>query len=307
MRLGHPGSAARGGSSRSGAGGSGGRFIAAAVVLGALVLPAAAGRTAELGAAVQPVGDWGQLEVALTQQSSPRPFLLFALFSSGRAFYVAPGDYRFEQYRFVTLTPAERQALVGDLALARVGALHTPVREGDDGGTDCIHVWSAGRHAQDCIWGGMNDDCFAGEPKIPVEMVKIWQRLERFTSPRARRWLPPKVDVFAHPWCVGQSCNLQCGTPRAELWPPGWPRPNQRQTAQLEHGEWHFTLPGTALPQLQEFRSRPQVMWCARPMVFGRSWVELDYSVPLPGQEAWRDSSLDCSRYSRPRPQPSGR
>ena len=83
-----------------------------------------------------------------------------------------------EHYDVVTLTPAEQKALVGDLALDQVGNLHPSERDGNDGSTQCITVWSNGTRKRDCIWGSVIDDDYVTKPQLAAHAAGDSEDLE---------------------------------------------------------------------------------------------------------------------------------
>jgi hypothetical protein len=209
-----------------------------AVVLGALLLGSSAAR-ADLATGNVGTGEWGHVTVALTGTGEFTK-LVFALYSSGRVLYLDGIDnYSSNNYNVVALTADEVKALVGDLGLERVGALHPPNVDGNDGVTECIFVWSRGARQHDCMWGGIERKQPAGLRNAPPPMQKIWKRLAYFTSPRARPWVADRITVTASPYPA-----WTCATATPAPWPAEWPRPPR--TAPGRDRRWSFTLSDTS-------------------------------------------------------------
>jgi hypothetical protein len=267
---------------------------AAALTIGMLLLPKQV--RADLTTTQAPSNVWGLPKVALTIRSAWRGGvnLIFALYSSGRVLYVAPGDRSFDNYNTVTLTPAEQDALIGNLPLNRVGQLHPPQHIGADGATECIETWS-GENARrnDCIWGRIEKDIdIPGYRKTPTEMVTIWKRLVHFSSTRAKPGLPDQVNGRAIPW----KTESNCGTPSPWAWPLGWPHP-ARNSGTNQHGEVSaFNVSGTALPELRSIRSSRTPRGCVQPVQLDGSYYYLVYTVLLPHEALWNSAAPQQSR-----------
>ncbi|MGZ4417639.1 MAG: hypothetical protein ACXVRV_05635 [Gaiellaceae bacterium] len=225
---------------------------------------------------------WGRLKVALTVfgHEDGRLGLIFALYSNGQVLYAQPGDYGYENYQSVMLTPTEQQALIGDLPIGRVGDLHPPKRMGADGATECIHIWSGTTHKQDCLWGGIEDD-FGGA--IPDGMVKIWKRLAHFTSSRAQRWLPDRIFVRLSRFPTAPSCGFLSPS----KWPARWPRPAQPGTSKTRSGEWTLLLPGSALPEFKRIDSAASSGGCRQPVSIDGVDYSVEHRFALPDEQAW--------------------
>lgn len=188
----------------------------------------------------------------------------------------------------VTLTTAERNALVGDLPLDRVGQLHPPDRRGDDGGTECIQVWSNGAARRDCLWGGIEDWHRPGVMDAPPEMIAIWKRLAHFSSAQAVPWVPDHIEVRASPWQWFHSVE-KCGKPVALPWPKRWPKPGGKGTIMPTWG-WAFSLDATDLLQLRLIEATRPTPGCTQPVSLRGAYYELSHHVPLPHVETlWRD------------------
>ena len=231
------------------------RSTAATVLAACLTATAPRVAHADLSASAGRADDWGQVTVALTISMEGTQSLLFALYSSGRALYRAPSGRSVERYDVVTLRPDEQKALVGDLGLDQVGNLHPPRRMGFDGATECIVVWSNGTDKRDCIWGGIEDDDIqqrSDAQRTPPAMVKIWKRLTAFKSPRGKPWVPDRIGVVARPYA-----EWNCGAAEPWSWPNGWPHPPAEFRAQVKsvpgkpEPTWTFTVPGSALPEIE--------------------------------------------------------
>jgi hypothetical protein len=229
---------------------------------------------------------WGRPEIALW---SSGPFcvfcLTFALYSSGRVLFAA-SDQRSESYQLVTLTRSEREALIGDLPLNRVGHLQLPHRVGSDGATDCIAVWANGAKTQACLWGGF-EDWGIGESS-PPELKAIWKRLADFRSPRATPWVPDQVSVRAAPW-GWRHPEEKCGKPVAWPWPKSWPKP-ARKGAVMPTWGWEFFVTASDLPELRRIAHATRNNGCSQPVALRGQLYEISYGVPLPHAEIiWRD------------------
>jgi hypothetical protein len=235
--------------------------------------------------------DWGHLDVALTSygHQSGDTVLVFALYSSGRVLYLAPRDPSapLRRYNVVTLSPSQRKALVGDLPLNRVGQFHPPMRQGDDGSTECIVVSSGRIHKRDCLWGGIDDDWakkIPNWPRTPPDMVNIWKRLANFNSPDAQPWVPEQVEVSLMKW--GPEWN--CGEPTPSSWPTTWPHPTPK-TSTLNTGlVGELVLPGSDLGELQRLKSGRTSKGCVQPVMLDGGYYFFEYDIRFPSDTTWR-------------------
>ena len=233
---------------------------------------------------------WGKLEVALllTHHLDGGTDLLFALYSSGRVLYlhpmtVPPWD---RNYDVVTLSAAERKALVGDLPLGKVGQFHPSAHQGDDGSTSCIEVWSDGAHHHDCKWGGMNDkiaDTHPSWPRTPPGMLEIWRKLLSFRSERAKPWIPDHINVTLEKYA-----EWNCGEPAASPWPGAWPHPTPATSTTDPQLVGRLVLPGSALPALQELETGHTSKRCRRPMELDGALYAVFFETPFPSEDAWK-------------------
>ncbi|MDB4964359.1 MAG: hypothetical protein JWN44_48 [Myxococcales bacterium] len=239
------------------------------------------------GTSPSPVEEWGTPEIALTVSGwvGPPNRLIFVLYSSGRVLQPSEGDIRCENYQVTALTAAERNALIADLPLDRVGHVQLPRRVGDDGATACIKVWSANGARSDCLWGGFEDWTEGALLPAPRELEAIWKRLAHFSSPRARAWTPDHVDVRAEPWGWRQPAE-KCGKPVASPWPKRWPQPGGKRITMPTWG-WKFSLPATELSELRRIEAASRPNGCQQPVVLRGEYYELYFGAPLPHEDAW--------------------
>jgi hypothetical protein len=171
--------------------------------------------------------------------------------------------------------------LLGDLPLNRVGDLHPPKVYGKDGATECINVFSNGHRRQDCLWGGIEMDPYKSD--APAEMIAIWKRLAHFSSERAQRWVPDRIDVKMQAWS-----REFCGAVLASTMPPSWTAPTDAQLDDAKRGgTYHFTLPGSALPELRQRMEGTSEKGCVQPFDIRKTMVYLTFTLPLPREEAW--------------------
>src|SRR6185312_7101130 len=128
-------------------------------------------------------------------------------------------------------------ALVEGLPIDRIGE-HVDlglVSSCKDCATYCVDGWSVGSHKRQCTYS-------YPEARVSPAAFAIWDRLRRFASPRAKRWVPPQVTVTVQllsPSFVDSTTE----------WPRRWPTSGTPIRLFGREG-WTFTLDGGELPDL---------------------------------------------------------
>jgi hypothetical protein len=237
--------------------------------------------------AANPAGDvWGDPTLAVTEEGGPylddgQIVVLFALYSGGRTLYSKTDERGTRRYLSATLTTAEQHTLLADLELELVGQLRPPSVAVDDSSTACIRVWHGDLQTHDCIEAAVFSPAWRGA-EMPAAMVKIWRRLTTFASPTAKLWQPEQIFVRVMALEGAGHCVAETTLP----WPKSWPHRGAAGTSQELPGQWSFTLPGTALPELLRLQSAPTPPGCSHFALDGQLYW-FSYGFDLPHQAAW--------------------
>ena len=219
----------------------------------------------------QPAKDeWGAPEIALRRNAHGKDEALVVVYTSGRVLYRdRQGGQQPFDYLMVTLTPAEKRALIDGL----------PLEARDDwgsGGTDCwsyfLDSWSSGPHRRDYACGWPDDK------KTP----QIWDRLATFSSRHAKRWVPPLVTVTVDIYPTSG------GAPGTVDWPRGWPT-SDTPIHRFGRDGWTFTLDGSSLPELRRVNAQcASNRWGTLPLVSEGRYLWFSFDYALPHEEAWK-------------------
>jgi hypothetical protein len=220
----------------------------------------------------QPAKDeWGSPEIALRMKAHGRVYALFVLYANGRVLYRdRAGGSQPSDYLFVALTPEEKRALVAGLPIDRIGE---EVGRGfvsacEDCATYCVDGLSAGSYKQQCTYGGPS-------PRVHPAAFAIFDRLSRFASPRAVRWVPPHITVTV------QADESSHGSPGVVEWPRKWPLSGTPIRLFGRDG-WTFTLDGSELPEVRRVYAQSVSRWGAMPFVAGDKYLHFSFDYALP-------------------------
>jgi hypothetical protein len=182
---------------------------------------------------------WGAPIVVMTVKNGRAPFLVFALYSTGRLIRADQKDLRAAE--LITLSSGELRTLLRKLPLDRVGSAQPPVQTGFDGSTFCIVTWRDGQRRTDCVWGSPFSD---EERKVPAHFDSIARTL--LAAQGSKRVTFMTSASLAELWAVDsiEGCPLT-GAP----WPPDWPA--IANAPRSSRGGHVVTLPSAAAAELE--------------------------------------------------------
>jgi hypothetical protein len=243
----------------------------------AIVLLAAPPTSADLAVKQSATDEWGAPNLALRVQSRGENKVQFVLYASGRVLYRdrAGGNQPYD-YLFVALTPEEKRTLLDGLKPDLVGP-HPPSelrQKCFDCATYCVDAWSPAGRKRECVLG------FPSE-KMEPELSAIWDRLLRFVSPRATRWVPKQVTVTVRSSSLG-------GASSSVDWPQHWPTSGV-PIGQFGHDGWTFVLDGSKLPELRRVQAQCFDHSRMLPLkVTDGGYVAMSFDYALPHEDSWQ-------------------
>jgi hypothetical protein len=240
-----------------------------AIVL--LVVAVAFPARADLAVSQPAKDEWGAPEIALRVKGHGGLYAVLVVYASGRVLYRdRAGGYQPSDYLFVELTPEEKGALVAGLPIDRIGEQLNRgfVSSCEDCATYCVDGLSAGSYKQQCTYDHPS-------ARVHPAAFAIWDRLARFTSPRAKRWVPPQIAVTVE---VDDSSHGSAGSVE---WPRKWPL-SGNPTHRFGRDGWTFTLDGTELPEVRRVYAQSVKSWGVMPFVAGDKYLHIYFDYALP-------------------------
>lgn len=194
----------------------------------------------------------------------------FALYDDGQVIYRTRSGYK-----SVKLDARERAALIERVqpqALARVAGHYDVLANVSDQPTEYLFVFGADGPKAVSVYGSLTQVA----KLVPAPIGTAYAALHGYQHPRARDWLPDKIEVLIWPYEYAPEESI--------LWPKGWPGLGHPETVKRDEGAYSLFLPAsrsralTAL--LQTRRERGAVR------IDGRKWA-VSYRFPFPQEQSW--------------------
>jgi hypothetical protein len=199
---------------------------------------------------------------------SPR----FALYDDGLVIFRSKTGFK-----SVKLSGAEMSALVSRIApekLAPLARLYR-VSQVTDQPLVMLAVFDQGKRSVIRIYGRPSTQDAAA--MLPTPVVAAYQQLMAFDHPRARDWLPEKIEVMIWPYDYAPDTPI--------VWPADWPGIDDPATVKRGYG-YSLYVPSSRYSSLTAFlRSRKQK---GAIVIGGRKW-SASMRYPFPGEAAWMD------------------
>lgn len=246
-------------------------LVAGLLLGGALPLPALAGEEDESPLLVlRAANPWS----AVVGAESAR----FVLYGDGTAIYERSDG----ALRMVKLDPGERAALIEQIGFAVLPRYAG--RYETNAATDQVEQWlylfGAGKPRVIYVYGPL--DHYSTRSAVPPPVVAAYDRLVHFDHPRARPWMPERIELLLWPFDHARQDPLP--------WPPGWPGLDDPGTRKRGEGAYSLYLPAGRLGELEALmagQGESQPVGLA-----GRKW-SLAYRLPLPGEQRWMRPARD--------------
>ena len=204
----------------------------------------------------------------------------FALYDDGRVIY-----QRRDGFKSVQLSGGELKHLVTALGLAELPKFskHYEVAPYTDANTHIFYVFNGGNISVISVYGELRVRAVEidGKPVdklislVPEPLVTAYEKASAFDHPKAKGWLPDKIEVFVWPYEYAPEPSIH--------WPRSWPGLNDPTT--VRSGEnYRLYVPSADLPALERFLATQHEKGAVE--IDGKKWaVSLRY--PFPKEQRW--------------------
>lgn len=204
----------------------------------------------------------------------------FALYDNGNVIY-----QREDGFKSVQLNSVELARLGTALGLAELPkfAKHYEVAPYSDANTHIFYVFNGAKISVISIYGELRVRAVEMDGKpvdkfvsmVPEPLVIAYEKASAFDHPKAKSWLPDKVEVFAWPYDYAPEPSI--------IWPKSWPGLNDPTT--VRRGEnYRLYVPSADLPTLKRFLGTQREKGAVE--IDGKKWsVSLRY--PFPKEQVW--------------------
>ncbi len=153
-----------------------------------------------------------------------------------------------------------------------------------DATTSIFYVFNGPIPAVISIYGPLRADVVSINGKVvdqtvslaPEPLITAFDVANAFDHPRAKAWLPDRVEVAIWPYEYAPDASI--------FWPKKWPGLDHPTTVRTADG-YDLYLPSTELPDLKRFLSSRRERGAIE--IEGKKW-SADLRYPFPKEEAWR-------------------
>lgn len=239
-----------------------------------------------IASAAQEAGEVRPLVVLLEQDpwlmvigsDSPR----FALYDDGTVIYRTDAGYK-----WVKLDATERAALAArlDIGVLSCNAGYHALSAASDQKTENLILFGNDRRVVLSIYGSLDD----GEVRsmLPPSLIDTYDALAHFDHPRARGWLPERIEVMLWPYPHAVEAPV--------AWPKRWPGLHDSGTIARHEDSYSVFLPSARRDELIAFLRSRKPRGAIE--IEGRKW-SAGIRYPFPGERLW-------SRFWDPQMPPS--
>jgi hypothetical protein len=195
----------------------------------------------------------------------------FALYADGTVIFREG-----ERYKSVRLTATEQQDLIGSLGIEDLSALkgHYQTTATSDQTQSYIFVYSGTDPFYISTYGSLSSS--ETRSTLPDEIVHAYDRLDSFSHPNARDWLPASIEVMIWPYeyAPGQSI----------VWPSDWPGLDSPTTVQRGEHAFSLYVPSVQLGRLTAFLGTRRPKGAVE--IGGKKWAA-STRFPFPHEQLW--------------------
>lgn len=196
---------------------------------------------------------------------SPR----LALYNDGLAIYRT--DAGFKSVKLSKKEASDFQAALDINALACVIGSYE-ASDATDQPTRSFLIDRGGKLAHLSVYGAPEG------PEVPAPITAAYGKLVKFDHPRARPWLPEKIEVMVWPYDYAPDTSI--------VWPKEWP--GLESPDALKRGDsYSIYLPSAEYARLMEFLKSRKEKGAVE--IGGKKWAA-DVRLPFPQEEEWMKS-----------------
>jgi hypothetical protein len=195
----------------------------------------------------------------------------FALYGDGTVIF-----RRGEGYSSVKLGRHELARLTAELNLTALPAFakHYETASFTDARTEVLFVFREDKPSVISVYGPLT---VAGAgAQVPAKVVSAYDRVRAFDHPKARPWLPDKIEVMIWPYDYAPEPSI--------VWPKEWPGLNDTHTVRRGGDAYSIYLSSTEYPELQRFLATQREKGAVE--IGGRKWAA-STRVPFPSERSW--------------------
>lgn len=202
----------------------------------------------------------------------------FALYEDGEAIYRTKSGYK-----SVTLDPAETMALLDGIGFSALPALarrYDLAPNTSDMPTEVIATFDGVKPSIISVRGLLKD--LGPNTVVPNAVTTAYDRLSSFTHPKARDWLPEKVEVMIWPY--------EYAPDRSIIWPKEWPGLDSPDTVKRGEKSYSLYVPSGMLDDVRQFLGKRRTKGAVE--IGGRKWA-VSLRLPFPYERSWIDPLRD--------------
>lgn len=199
----------------------------------------------------------------------------FALYLDGTVIFRA-----YNGFRSVKLEDREMVQLMAQLdvdALSHADSDHETTSVTDQR-SQVLYVFGQRKRVRHYIYGAP----VKGAMRTPVwpTLVAAYDRMLSFNNPRARTWLPEKIEVMIWPYEHAVEPSI--------VWPQDWPGLDDPGTRPRHSGQFSLYLPSLHYLELVDFLKTRREKGAVE--IDGRKW-SVGFRFPFPNERLWMQSS----------------
>ena len=208
----------------------------------------------------------------------------FALYDDGSVIY-----QRESGFKSVQLGSEELRRLVTALGLAELPkfAKHYEVAPYTDANTHIFYVFNGAKISVISVYGELRVRAVEMDGKpvdklvtmVPEPLAAAYEKANAFDHPKARGWLPDKIEVFVWPYEYAPEPSIH--------WPKSWPGLNDPTTSRSGEN-YRLYVPAADLPALERFLATQREKGAVE--IDGKKWAA-SLRYPFPKEQLWESQA----------------